>query len=62
MIISAKTLVGYAQDLKDMGLQGLDLPDDLRKEFIESADKVYGLSERMIRLERERMKEKAGEA
>ena len=62
MIISTKTLIGYAQDLKDMGLKGLDLPDDLRKEFIETADKVYGLAERMIRLERERTKEKAGKA
>lgn len=54
VVVSSQALLGYAQNLKDVGQNGLNLPDSLRKDFIEAADKVYELSEQMIKLERDR--------
>lgn len=57
VVVSSQALLGYAQDLKDVGQNGIDLPDSLRKNFFEAADKVYELAEQMIELERGKLKE-----
>lgn len=55
VVVSSQALLKYAQDLKDVGQNGINLPDSLRKNFFEAADKVYELAEQMIKLERGKM-------
>lgn len=55
VVVSSQALLKYAQDLKDVGQNGVNLPDSLRKNFFEAANKVYLLAEHMVELERGKM-------